>query len=177
MDTQIKRGIPWQWALLAMMTSAVLALVAAQAAPGSNGPQTQDDLPPLYLTIIVHNEEDMSQGTVPKLQIPDYDGDEALMHHFAEAIRAFARMAQEHGAVINFGSDWTFSRGVALYEPGLYGDLEAMGHEVDAHAHESSVRYHEVREEISLAGGRPTRVASGMNEQDIQDQLNYFDAF
>lgn len=132
-------------------------------------------LPPLYLTLIVHNEEDLSRGVLPKLNIPDYDGDELLMQHFTNAMRAFASMAANHGARINFGSDWTFSRGVAQFDPGFYRDLEALGHEIDAHAHESSIRYHEVRAEISLAGGTPTTVASGMNEETIQDQLEYFD--
>jgi len=136
-----------------------------------------ETLPPLFLTIVIHNEEDTSRGTVPKANIPDYDGNEAIMNHFAFAMRAFAQMAQEHGAKINFGSDWTFSRGVARYEPTFYTDLETMGHEIDAHAHESSVSYHEVREEIVLAGGHPTVVASGMDETTIQEQLEYFDAY
>ncbi len=136
-----------------------------------------ENLPPLYLTIIVHNEEDMRRGTVPKANIPDYDGNEAIMNHFAFVMRTFAQMAQDHGAKINFGSDWTFSRGVALYEPTFYTDLEAMGHEIDAHAHESFVLYHEVREEIVRGGGHPTAVASGMDETTIQKQLEYFDAY
>jgi len=48
-----------------------------------------ESLPPLYLTIIVHNEEDMSRGTVPKANIPDYDGNEAIMNHFARGVRPF----------------------------------------------------------------------------------------
>jgi len=136
-----------------------------------------ETLPPLYLTIVVHNEEDVSRGVVPKANIPDYDGNEAIMNHFAFVMRTFAQMAQDHGAKINFGSDWTFSRGVALYEPTFYTDLEEMGHEIDAHAHESSVLYHEVREEIVRAGGYATAVASGMDETTLQEQLEYFDAY
>lgn len=60
--------------------------------------EVAEDLPPLYLTIIVHTEEDMGRGVVPKANIPDYDGNEALMHYFALALR-------------------TLSRGAALYEP------------------------------------------------------------
>ena len=130
---------------------------------------------PLYLTIVVHNEEDTSRGVVPKANIPDYDDDPALMSHFATGMRAFSQMAADHGAFINFGSDWTFSRGAARYEPGFYADLEAMGHEIDAHAHESSVLYKEVREAIVLAGGHPTAVASGMDETAIHAELAYFD--
>lgn len=136
-----------------------------------------DAMPPLYLTIIIHNEEDMSRGVTPKANIPDYDGDEALMHHFADVMRRFAEMVAEHGGRINFGSDWTFSRGAALYEPSFYSDLRALGHEVDAHAHESFVLYHQVREEIVLAGVGPSQVASGVNEEEIQDELAYFDMY
>lgn len=52
-----------------------------------------------------------------------------------------------------------------------------MGHEIDAHAHESLVLYHEVREAITMAGGQPTNVASGLNEEEIQDRLTYFDTY
>jgi len=134
-------------------------------------------LPPLYLTIVVHNEEDMQEGTQPKEHIPDYDGDEALMFHFSKSMRAFAEMASQHGAKINFGSDWTFSKGVEKFDPAFYLDLEGMGHEIDAHAHESFILYHEVRQFISDAGGHPTHVASGMNERSIQQQLAYFDPY
>ena len=138
--------------------------------------QSAEDLPPLYLTIVLHNEEDMSRGVVPKASIPDYDGDETLMHHFAAAMHAYAEMAATHGARINFGSDWTFSRGVARYKLSFYADLEALGHEIDAHAHQSSVSYPDVRADIVLAGGTPTHVASGLNEEEIQDQLDDLDA-
>ena len=118
----------------------------------------------------------MSRGVVPKASIPDYDGDETLMHHFAAAMHAYAEMAATHGARINFGSDWTFSRGVARYEPSFYADLEALGHEIDAHAHQSSISYHDVRADIVLAGGTPTHVASGLNEEEIHVQLAGLDA-
>jgi hypothetical protein len=147
--------------------------------PSATGDEIDDAraLPPLYITIIIHNEEDMQEGTQPKDQIPDYDGDETLMLHFTKAMRAFATMAHEHGAKINFGSDWTFSKGVASFDPAFYTDLESIGHEIDAHAHESFVLYHDVRDFIQQAGGHPTHVASGMNEQSIQRQMEYFDTY
>ena len=162
---------------VAVLVSAGLALTGAAVLCGTTLADTGEDLPPLYLTIVVHNEEDTSRGAIPKANIPDYDGNEALMHHFAEAMRTFARMAVGHGARINFGSDWTFSRGAARYERTFYADLEALGHEIDAHAHQSHVLYHEVREEIVLAGGLPTHVASGLNEEEIQEQLDYLDTY
>jgi hypothetical protein len=141
------------------------------------GSNRDDALPPLYLTIIIHNEEDMQDGTQPKEHIPNYDGDEILMQHFSKVMRAFAEMVARHDAKINFGSDWTFSKGVMNFAPTFYTDLESLGHEIDAHAHESFVRYHEVRDFISEAGGHPTGVASGMNERTIQGQMAYFDQY
>jgi len=152
-----------------------VALVCLPTTSGAGDAGDDGALPPLYLTIIVHNEEDTSRGVVPKSNIPDYDGSEETMAHFAFVMRVFSEMAAGHGAKIDFGSDWTFSRGVALYEPTFYEDLEAMGHDIDAHAHESSILYHEVRGEIVAAGGSPTHVASGMDETTIRDQLAYFD--
>ncbi|MBU0596291.1 hypothetical protein KJ567_06380, partial [Candidatus Bipolaricaulota bacterium] len=157
--------------VIALTFVGFLAWIVPATTMDGNDPQAAH---PLYLTIVVHNEEDTGRGVVPKANIPDYDGDPALMAHFASAMRTFAQMAAGHGARINFGSDWTFSRGVALYEPSFYTDLEAMGHEVDAHAHESSVLYREVREAIVTAGGHPTAVASGMDETTIQAELAYF---
>jgi hypothetical protein len=147
------------------------------------GPQEyeQDELEqftsPLYLTIIIHTEEDISKCKNPKARIPDYDGNEELTLHFTNAMREFAEMVASHNAKINFGTDWTYSNAIELYDPTFYTDLEAMGHEIDAHAHESCILYHEVREDIVDAGGTPTKVASGMTEGDIYDQMEYFDKY
>lgn len=132
---------------------------------------------PLYLTIIIHNEEDTGSCTNPKPQIPDYDGDEEILLQATMAMREFGEMVASHGAKINFGSDWTFSDGVELYDPTFYSDMEAMGHEIDAHAHASCVLYHEVREEIVEAGGNPTNVASGMTEEQVYNTMSYFDRY
>jgi len=133
--------------------------------------------PPLYLTIIIHTEEDIHGGKIPKPFIPDYDHNETLLLHFTNVMRKFGQMAATHGVKINFGNDWTFSEGVRKFDPTFYSDWENMGFEVDAHAHESFILYHEVREYIINAGGNPTHVASGMNEEDIQEKMAYFDTY
>jgi len=158
---------------LAVLGASALCAIAAVAACSWVDDDTSRD--PLYLSIVVHSEEDTGADGTLKPFIPDYDGDPTLLLHFTTAMRAFATMVSSHGAVINFGSDWTFSRGVALHDPGFYRDLEAMGHEIDAHAHESHVPYHEVRDEILRAGGHPTSVVSGLNEQGIQASLTSLD--
>jgi len=160
--------------LFLLITLGCNASVTPTAPPSQTEERQPRALPPLYLTVVIHTEEDVSQGSTPKPFIPDYDGDEALLLHFTGALRAFAEMASQHGAKINFGSDWTFSRGVQNFDPTFYTELESMGHEIDAHAHESFVPYHEVRESIIQAGGQPSQVASGVSEREIQQKLEYF---
>ena len=137
--------------------------------------ESNTEKPPLYLTIIIHTEEDMHGGEIPKSQIPDYDGNETLLLHFTNVMRKFGLMAASHGAKINFGNDWTFSEGVRKFDPTFYSDWENMGFEIDAHAHESFIMYNEVRDYIIDAGGNPTSVASGMNEENILEEMAYFD--
>ncbi|MGD8759989.1 MAG: hypothetical protein PVJ07_07030 [Anaerolineales bacterium] len=159
--------------------TSLLVLMAGLLAGGCGirQPVEQAAPSPLYLTIIVHTEEDTNNCHEPKPQIPDYDDNQALLLHFTSVMRAFGEMAAAHGAKINFGSDWTFSLGVARYDPTFYADLQALGHEVDAHAHASCILYHEVRQHIIDAGITPTHVASGMNENEIYDQMLYFDQY
>ncbi|MBU1934698.1 hypothetical protein KKF04_01455, partial [Patescibacteria group bacterium] len=130
---------------------------------------------PLYFTIVMHTEEDTGSCRNPKAQIPDYDGDENLMLHFTSAMREFGEMVASHSAKINMGNDWTFSNGVEKFDPTFYTDFEAMGHEIDAHAHESCINYEGVRQAIIDAGGTPTKVASGIKEDEITEELEYLD--
>jgi len=130
---------------------------------------------PLYVSLVMHAEEDLQDGVSPKARVPDYDGDEALMLHFTNVLREFATMAAGHGVKINFGSDWTFSDGVANFDSMFYAGLETLGHEIDAHAHASFVDYEEVQHRIELAGGTPTKVASGMTENEVYDRMSFFD--
>ncbi|MBD3191758.1 MAG: hypothetical protein GF308_14010 [Candidatus Heimdallarchaeota archaeon] len=135
----------------------------------------QNDNNPLYLTIIVHTEEDEDENHQPKYWVPDYNGNETVLLHFTSVMREFATIAADHGAKINFGTDWTFAEGVANYDPTFFTDIEALGHEVDTHAHESHILYNSVRQRIVQAGGTPTKVASGMLEAAIYHKIDYFD--
>ena len=150
-------------------------------------PTTQDSDPvtitenptDLFFTIIIHNEEDVGSCQNPKATIPDYDGNEIMTLHFTNVLREFGEMAASHGAKINYGTDWTFAQAVEKFDPTFFADFEAMGHEIDAHAHEScnDHLYHNVRQDIIAANGSPTHVASGMTEDEIQDQMTYFDRY
>lgn len=130
---------------------------------------------PLYVSIVVHAEEDTRGGTRAKDQVPDYDGSAATLTHFTAAMRAFAETCAAHGAHLNFGTDWTFADGVAAHDPSFFADLEQGGHEIDAHAHETAVSYHELRGRIEAAGGHPTAVASGMREDRLEETLRGFE--
>ncbi|MBU0727425.1 hypothetical protein KKA95_01950 [Patescibacteria group bacterium] len=130
---------------------------------------------PLYFTIVMHTEEDTGSCNNPKANIPNYDGDKELMLHFTSAMREFGEMVASHGAKINMGNDWTWSNGVENFDPTFYTDFEAMGHEIDAHAHQSCIKYKGVREAIIDAGGTPTKVASGIKEDEITEELEYLD--
>jgi hypothetical protein len=129
---------------------------------------------PLYLTIVLHTEEDKDKNGLSKANIPDYDGNETLLLHFTSVMRNFAEMVAEHNAKINFGTDWTFADGVRNFDPNFFTDLEELGHEIDTHAHESHISYNEVRQRIIQAGGSPTKVASGLLEAAIYHKMNTF---
>jgi len=130
---------------------------------------------PLYLSIVVHAEEDTRGGHKRKDNVPDYDGSEVVLTHFSGAMRAFADTCAAHGAHLNFGTDWTFADGVLAHDPSFFTDLEAGGHQVDPHAHETAVSYHELRERIERAGGHPSAVASGVREDQLGVTLRSFD--
>ena len=136
---------------------------------------SSDFTSPLYLSIVVHVEEDTGTNNSPKNNVPDYDGSERIFDHFSSVMREFAVIAASHGAKINFGTEWTFADGVKKYSPSFFPDLESMGHSIDAHAHESHIDYHEVRARIIQAGGSPTSVASGMREDHIYQEMAYLD--
>ncbi len=128
---------------------------------------------PVFVAIVIHSEEDVGHNNKRKGRIPDYDGDAAAMRHYGMALREFGRMAQEHGAKINYGTDWTFARGVSNHDPDFFKDWVAMGHEVDAHAHESHIMYDEVVADIAATGVTPSRVISGVVEQNIQERTTW----
>ncbi|MFH1785397.1 MAG: hypothetical protein ABH842_03130 [Candidatus Micrarchaeota archaeon] len=132
---------------------------------------------PLYFTVVIHTEEDTGHCTSPKPQIPDYDGDEEVLLHFTMVMREFARMVASHNATINFGTDWTFAKGVELYDPSFFTDLQTMGHEIDAHGHQSCILYHELRQYILATNTSPTTVASGLEENNVYTQMSYFDNY
>gem|GEM_PF-4832365 len=72
--------------MCSLVVVCVFFLVSALAIELFSFASNAETFPPLYLTIVIHNEEDMSRGTVPKRNIPNYNGNEAIMNHFARGV-------------------------------------------------------------------------------------------
>jgi len=69
----MKPRVRWKSKLNSLVVLGALFLTSALATNCFSFGSSTENLPPLYLTIIVHNEEDTSRGTVPKANIPDYE--------------------------------------------------------------------------------------------------------
>lgn len=127
----------------------------------------------LYLCAIIHNEEDRRpRGPTGRA---DFDGDRDVLTFTTDQYRKIGRLFQEYDAKINLQCDWTFADGARKFDPEFFGDWEAMGHDTDAHAHESHVSYSEVKRRLKAAGAHPTRVIGGTLEDDIQQRLSRFE--
>jgi hypothetical protein len=118
---------------------------------------SQASSPVLYVNLVLHAEEnygkDLATGeTITLSNRADYQN-EAQFNFFSNVMRLLAQTFNNHGAKINFQADWTFIRGVEQWDPTFFYDLEAMGHEIDAHAHETMFTYPDVWLMIQEAGG------------------------
>jgi hypothetical protein len=141
-------------------------LLAAAFAGGCSDPHPAESAPPppLYVSLVIHAEEnymlDEFGVAVNDPNRLDFLA-EAQFRHTAKAMRDLARVFQRHGAKINFQPDWTFVEGVTLWDPSFFVEFEAMGHQVDAHAHELLVSYPDLWLMIKNADGNPSPVVGG----------------
>jgi len=140
----------------------------------------------LYLSVVIHNEEDFN-GIGPTRSL-DYDGDESALKHTIEKYRMVGKIFQEHGAKINLQSDWTFCDGVKKFDPAFFKEWEAMGHENDPHAHATHIPYTEVYYRLKSAGANASGllggtleevgdIYKGIQKKNIQEELKFFEAF
>jgi len=115
--------------------------------------------PPIYVSIVVHIEEN-----------PDYASNPAIFWNKRNEILYLANMLHEHGIKLNFQSDWNFLKATALYDTGdgtTYGlDIvrymhDSLDFEIDPHAHQTSHNYADVAHYIEDLGLLPTNVAGG----------------
>jgi len=105
------------------------------------------DYPPIYVSIVTHNEQPRSQSD------PSYSEDPKYFMHNRDATVEFARLLYSEGVKYNFQSDWDFVLGVLKFDQGSHstGDknvlrylAENLGFEVDPHAHETRYSYADV---------------------------------
>ena len=140
----------------------------------------------LYLTAVIHNEEDFN-GTSPTRSL-DYDGNEAVLKFTTEKYGTIGKIFQEYGAKINLQSDWTFIDGVKKFDPTFFKEWEAMGYENDPHAHATHVPYTEVYARLKMAGANATgllggtledvgEVYKGVQKKNIQEEIKFFECF
>jgi len=157
--------------LIIFLISLCLSVVAESAAlseplyvAGGPGP-TPTTLPPVYLTIVSHNEEP-SQGR------PDYTADVNYYLQNRSLVKLFAETITSRGAKLNFESDWNYLKAVALYDTGAVTSntngknivrwmSEDLGVEVDPHAHETQYNYADVAYLIEQLGLTPTKTVGG----------------
>lgn len=140
---------------LAMLVLGALTLTGCQDTGIVYNPQSVD--PPIYVSIVIHNEE-----------TPQYIADEQRFQDERDALIAFADMLDLEGVMLNWQSDWTFLRAVQLYDDGsgtgglnIVAYIASLGFEVDPHAHESQYNYADVAHMIDLCGVTPSGVAGG----------------
>src|SRR3990170_3012352 len=128
-------------ALAALMAAAGFLLLSGDGPPeGSAAP-----LPPVYVTIVSHNEEPLGGR-------PDYTADLAYYLQNRDLVKLLAETIASRGATYNFQSDWNYLKAVAMYDVGTVTTntagknivrwmREDLGVEVDPHAHETQYNY------------------------------------
>jgi len=120
--------------------------------------------PPLYLTIVVHNEE------VNPRQPNWLDKD--IYFRFRPLVRKLVLTIKSKSAMLNFQSDWTFLKAIAEYDKGdvmadtggkniLRWMVEDLGFEADPHAHESKYNYADVAYLHTQLGVKPSGNVGG----------------
>jgi len=149
---------------VALAALAVLAAVALLLGGGSR-PLRAAPLPPVYLTIVSHNEE-------PGAGRPDYTADLNYYLQNRSLVKMLAETITTRGATYNFQSDWNYLKAVALYDVGSVTDntagknivrwmREDLGVEVDPHAHETQYNYADVAYLIEQLGVTPSNNVGG----------------
>ncbi|MBF0518379.1 MAG: hypothetical protein HQK92_01495 [Nitrospirae bacterium] len=120
---------------------------------------------PVYVNIVVHNEE-------PDDTHPDYFNNPQYYFDDRANLREFALMVKSNGAVMNFQADWNYLLAVAYYDVGdVVSDtngknivkwmVDDLGFEVDPHTHETLYNYADVAYLITLLGVTPSKNVGG----------------
>jgi len=137
----------------------VAALVVLSACRGAVA------VPPLYLTIVSHNEE-------PTGGRPDYTANVNYYLQNRDLVKLLAETITSRGATYNFQSDWNYLKAVAMFDTGSVTNntngknivrwmREDLGVEIDPHAHESQYNYADVACLIQQLGVTPSKNVGG----------------
>ena len=134
--------------------------------------------PPVYVSIVTHNEQKTDYEHTPKRFLDERD-----------ALIEFANMLKANNVKFNYQSEWTFLSAVARFEgefpnPDTNGKnvvryiKEDLGFEVDPHAHASAANYaHKLHNYADVAylieklGVTPSAVAGGMIVAPPEDSI------
>ncbi|MBI3872341.1 MAG: hypothetical protein HY304_04605, partial [candidate division Zixibacteria bacterium] len=122
-------------------------------------------LPPVYLTIVSHNEEPLNGR-------PDYTANRDYYLQNRSLVKRFAETITSRGATLNFESDWNYLQAVDKIDAGnvltntagkniVRWMKEDLGVEVDPHAHESQYNYADVAYLIDQLGVTPSKNVGG----------------
>ena len=117
--------------------------------------------PPLYLTIVVHNEE----------RLPGYQNKDFYLRN-RQMLCRLAITVHDHGAMMDLQSDWNFLKAVAQYDTKevmantggkniLKWIVEDLGLAADPHAHESKYNYADVAYLHTQLGVEPSATVGG----------------
>jgi hypothetical protein len=146
--------------LLVILALALAGCANPTSCPNGDGPQT----PPIFVSIVTHNEEPLS-GIYP-----DFVADEAAFWEHRARVVAFADMLADEGVEFNYESDWNFLEAAALYDTGTVSTngknflrfiKEDLEFGIDPHAHETSHNYADVAYLIDALDVEPSNITGG----------------
>jgi hypothetical protein len=122
-------------------------------------------------------EEDDPYGkTSSNPSEPDYNGDQAVFEHYADAMWALAVGLSDAGATLSIQPEWTFIEGAAQWRPTLLRELrELPGVELAPHGHETIVLYDDLFDRLAAADADPQRYLGGMVFDEYRARQDWFE--
>lgn len=135
-------------------------------------------VPPIYLTLISHNEEPGGGR-----DYPNFLNDEAAFWEHRAAVLNFSTQVMAAGATYHWQSDWNFLQAVAKYDTGTTDTngknivryiSEDLGVHIDPHTHERFYNYADVAYLIKQLGVQPSHIVGGFLVWPVEDsKLEY----
>ncbi|MBU1634629.1 carboxypeptidase regulatory-like domain-containing protein [bacterium] len=131
-----------------------------------NSDNITPDRPPIYVSIITHNEEPSSRPG----GYPDFVNNESAFWQHRESLIEFASMLHAEGVKYNYQSDWNFLLAATKYDTGAASTnsknflrylKEDLGFEIDPHAHETQYNYADVAYLIEELGVPVSQTTGG----------------